>query len=407
MNDIESIYLQLLNQYPFIFRSEESINSKLSIAIALYYSFLSMIEQKEKSFKVYPVSMSNEELTKIYNQEFKKLVEESIRSGIPIENLMNDRIEELNCLQEENKKYAKETPMEPYYGCPKFMFGRASYILECIEKLSIEEFHVESFFQRMQQFMEKYGHCKNNWGDTIYPFYDEEYKKDYHQFEKDYYGILEIEKALVPTVEKVWKEKLTIPEKHNDQDFSYLIHVFTNGMIPLENMGKVCCSYATPNLLTTPYGNCGIICDYDKDAVEVLCTEDAGSWLSSKDEFIDRGFPITWQISNPVGVSVWYEYEQISKLILPDDLEREAIQKNIRLNGEPLNFSRMSYSEIFLNSNAKAIGAFYTDDCKDITAIQAYATKYQLPLIHLSLQKLRENAGLPPIQKEEENHRQY
>lgn len=47
------------------------------------------------------------------------------------------------------------------------------------------------------------------------------------------------------------------------------------------------------------------------------------------------------------------------------------------------------YTEIFLNNKAQSCGVFYTDDCKNIQEVIEYAKKYNLPVIHLSLQKLR------------------
>ena len=117
--------------------------------------------------------------------------------------------------------------------------------------------------------------------------------------------------------------------------------------------------------------------------------------MITKRSFIDRIFPINWQLTNPEGVGVWFECPQISKLLLPSEVEKDAIERNIKYNGEILNYSKTTcYSEIFLNDKVKAIGVFYTDNCQDTVAIQAYAEKYHLPLVHLSLQKLRENAGL-------------
>lgn len=409
MKDIETIYATLLDRYPCVFIpngvDDNRLNFQLSNAIKAYFVYVYGIEKKENSFKYYPVTIADEEVQRLYEIEFKKLVEESIQSNTPIEILMSNKIKEYQSKFEENKKYALSTPMEPYYGNPHFMFERANYILECIEKLPIEHPNLNSIFMTMKSFMEKYGNEKNDWGHTIYPFYDEEYKKAYREFEKSYYGILEIEKALSKEVEKIWKSTLTDTNNHQDTSFHYLIHVFSSGMIPLESMGKVCCSLASSQLLTTPYGDSGIICDFDSEAVEVMCSEDAGSWRVDKNEFVERLFPDRWQVTDPSGIGVWFEEPRVSKLLLPTDLERETIAHNVRINGEALNYSKYTgYSEIYLNSKAKAIGVFYTDECKNVDEITAYAQKYNLPLIHLSLEKLRENAGLPPkAEKKEEN----
>lgn len=400
MEDIEMLYQQVLKKYPCmtIARIDENpINYRLVDALKGYYLFHYGIERKEHSFKFYPINLVKEEVERLYNQEMKDIVLESIRTHHSIEKLMNDRIDEYNRKIEENKKYALETPIEPYYGDPSFIFKRSSYILKCIERLPVEIPNLDDIYQHLSDFMDKYGNVKDEYGERIlYPYYTDEFKKDYREFEKAYYSLLLLEKSLSKLVEKIWKDTLTDPSNHDDKNFTYLIHAFTNGMIPLENMGKVCCTLATSHLLTPPYGNTGIICDFDSEAVEAICSEDAGSWPITKREFVERLFPTTWQLTTPEENGVFFEVPEVSKILLPKDLEQTAIENNIKQNGEILNYSNfLSYSEIFLNSKAKAIGAFYTDECQDTTAIQAYAEKYHLPLVHLSLQKLRENAGLP------------
>ena len=101
-------------------------------------------------------------------------------------------------------------------------------------------------------------------------------------------------------------------------------------------------------------------------------------------------------------MDIFYENPNISKISLPEDLEKEAIARNAAYNGEILNYKNTTaYSEIYLNNNAKAIGVFYTDDCLNIAEIIKYAQKYNLPLVHLSLKKLRAQANLPEFNKEE------
>ncbi len=412
MESIEQTYLKLLSQYPCDCVGngveDRRLNYQLSHALEKYYIYVYCIERKEKSFKFYPVTVTDEEIKRIYEIEFKNLVLESLKLNVPIEVLMSNKIEEYKAKFEENKRYCLDTPMEPYYGNPDFMFKRAGYILECIEKLSMEKPSLDDIFDGMKTFMEKYGNLKDLLDNPIYPFYDEEYKKDYRDFERAYYKILEVEKMLSVEVEKIWKSVLTDPNAHNDNSFKYLIHTFSSSMIPLESVGKVCCSLATNRLLTTPYGNTGIICDFDSEAIEIMCSKDAGSWSVDKNEFVERLFPRRWQVTNPDGIGVWFEEARISKLVLPNDLEKEANARNIAKNGEILNYSKQKcYSEIYFNSKVRAIGVFYTDECKDISAIKAYAEKYNLPLIHLSLQILRKNVGLLPKAEQNEEKSAY
>ena len=399
MEDIEILYREVLEKYPCITYEDSRgnpLNYHLANAIIAYYTFYYGIERKEQSFKFYPITVTEEETERIYKQDIRDIVLESVRSKQPIDILMTNKIQEYRRKIEENKKYALDTPMEPFYGSPNFMFERGTYILNCMSKLPVEIPNLESIHQRLQDFMEKYGNIKVKFKGNVYPFYTEEFKRDYDEFEKAYCLLLQTEKAFSKVAETIWKGTLTDPSKHDDRNFAYLIHTFkTGGMISLENIGKVCCSLATSNLLTPPFGNAGIICDFDSEAVEAICSKDAGSWMITKRSFIDRIFPINWQLTNPEGVGVWFECPQISKLLLPSEVEKDAIERNIKYNGEILNYSKTTcYSEIFLNDKVKAIGVFYTDNCQDTVAIQKKKKKYHLPLVHLSLQKLRENAGL-------------
>lgn len=76
-------------------------------------------------------------------------------------------------------------------------------------------------------------------------------------------------------------------------------------------------------------------------------------------------------------------------------------------NHELLNYNIFcAYTEILLNSKAKVIGVFYTDNCSNIKEISDYAKKYNLPLIYLSLSELRKRAGLNPIPPQLESNKE-
>ena len=102
-----------------------------------------------------------------------------------------------------------------------------------------------------------------------------------------------------------------------------------------------------------------------------------------------------------------YEDPKISKLILPTDLEKTGIDNNLVYNHELLNYETFcAYTELVLNKKAQALGVFYTDDCPNIEEIKEYAKKYNLPLIHLSLQELRTKQGLNPTPKKEDENKE-
>ena len=83
------------------------------------------------------------------------------------------------------------------------------------------------------------------------------------------------------------------------------------------------------------------------------------------------------QLQHPDKGSVFYETETNSKLVTPEEVEQIGIIKNLKYNNnQPLTYDMCLYTEIFLNNKAKVL-------------VMEYAKKYNLPVIHLSLQKLR------------------
>jgi len=396
---IDTMTNEILKQYPFKIGYNDKINDKLSQEIYTYCNYYYSVEFKETTYKVYPVSIDEKIWKNIYENEIKNIVIESIKTEKSIEILIAEKTQIYMDGTKQYKEIMINNEMEPYQGNPEFMFKRALHIKECANKLSENQFNLDEIICEMKNFYDKY---PKNDGYDSYPYLTAEYKQEYINFENNYLKILEIEKKLIPYVEKKWQESLTNPNNHNDLNFTYIIHTFSGGLIPPEEMNKACCTMATSKLLTTPYGNCGLIYDYNPDSIETMCASDAGSWNTSKKEFIDRGLPISWQITNPNGNNIFYENPNISKITLPEDIEKEAIARNAAHNGEILNYEKaIIYSEIYLNSNAKAIGVFYTDDCPNIDKIKEYAQKYNFPLVNLSLKKLRVNANLPEITKEE------
>ena len=158
MEDIEILYREVLEKYPCITYEDSRgnpLNYHLANAIIAYYTFYYGIERKEQSFKFYPITVTEEETERIYKQDIRDIVLESVRSKQPIDILMTNKIQEYRRKIEENKKYALDTPMEPFYGSPNFMFERGTYILNCMSKLPVEIPNLESIHQRLQDFMEK------------------------------------------------------------------------------------------------------------------------------------------------------------------------------------------------------------------------------------------------------------
>ena len=93
----------------------------------------------------------------------------------------------------------------------------------------------------------------------------------------------------------------------------------------------------------------------------------------SKDEYIDRDLLKNWQYPSTEDNTLFYEFENVSKILLPQDIESSVLEGGI-----------VTYSEIVLTGNVHPIGVFYTDKCKDIEKAKQYAEKYNLELIHIT-----------------------
>lgn len=122
-------------------------------------------------------------------------------------------------------------------------------------------------------------------------------------------------------------------------------------------------------------------------------TNDAWSFVTSKEKFIDEAFPVNSQlVSFPV--SYCYGDFKNSKLLLPQDVISQSVVNNLERNANvPYVYDVCVYNEIFLNSNAKVLGVFYTDKCQNVDMVREYAVSYGLPLVNLSLNELRSLNG--------------
>ena len=186
-----------------------------------------------------------------------------------------------------------------------------------------------------------------------------------------------MENELLPIVVDQWKKYLTAPIS-NDDNYRYIMHCFSSGIVDPNFMNKACCSLYTVTIENLMYGNSGLIYDIDVNSIDTMCTDDAGSWSVNKEEFIENGCPSGWQLTKLDSETVWYECPFNSKLILPEIFENECNNKIIN--------NKFNYSEIYLNKNAKPIGVFYTDDCQNIEEIKLYSEKNNLPLIRINIQ---------------------
>lgn len=381
-----------------------SVQSELSQIILNYYELLKKVKVVNNKNKVYPIKMSDEEHELICRRFMEYMVEFEIKSGVHLERLFDKFYDELSKQFQQLKKKLMDEDMSPYYGSPFYIISRSKFIRECISyipNLTVDS-EVDSIIKTMEEFESKYLSKDGRKIDELFEVAssNSDFYIDYDKIEEAYIRLLKIEKDLCPIVAEYWKKYLTDPNKHNAESYRYIMHTFSGGGVEPEKITKACCSLNTDELVVTPYGNWGLIFDFDSDSLETMSTDDLGSWNVTKNSFVSNTHcsPSRWQLTNPNGYSFYYENEKNSKLIMPEKFEKICKKNNISLNGEMLNNSNGEfYSEIFLNAKAKPIGVFYTDDCSNYDEVEAYATKYGLPLVNISLKKQREIKGLPAL----------
>lgn len=361
------VYLK--SKYPFtnVVTDFDAIDHRLQMQISRYYNLVCSVKINNDSFKIYPFEASNQQKAFYYENVLKSIIDYHINSNIPYEEVFEIYIDsyknEIIKIQDD----LKSKKIIPYYGLPSFMLKKAGFILKCASKLT-SDIPVD-IYNEMTSFLEKYPPYEETYKE-IFPYYSENFKNEYSKFEENYLKILEFERRLEPYAKQKWTEFLTNPINHDSSHYAYLAHTFTGGEVDPSKMHKVCTSLLTENIQTI--GEFGLLFGADNNFDECCC-EDAGSWEISKDEYIDRDLLKNWQYPSTEDNTLFYEFENVSKILLPQDIESSVLEGGI-----------VTYSEIVLTGNVHPIGVFYTDKCKDIEKAKQYAEKYNLELIHIT-----------------------
>ena len=361
------VYLK--SKFPFtnVVTDFDAIEHRLQMQISRYYNLVCSVESHEDSFQTSPFEASNSQKAIYYENVFKSIIDYHISSNIPYEEVFEIYIDsyknEINKMHEDLKK----KKIIPYYGLPNYMIKKAGFILKCASRIT-NDIPID-IYNEMTFFLEKYPPYEESYQE-IFPYYSEEFKEEYKRFEENYLKILEFERSLEPCAKQKWKEFLTNPLNHDSNHYAYLAHTFTSGEVDPSKMHKVCTSLLTENIQTI--GEFGLLFGADNNFDECCC-EDAGSWEISKDEYIERDFLKNWQYPSAEDNTLFYEFENVSKILLPEDIESFVLMGGI-----------VTYSEIVLTGNVRPTGVFYTDKCKDIEKAKEYAEKYNLPLIHIT-----------------------
>lgn len=388
--DKETLINQYLDKYKFEYLIGNDFHSDLLNYFISYHSLNFKTVFKGDTFKIYPAKISNDELEKKYFSLMEEMIDYHLASGLSMEEVIGLYTDKYKVKLKSLKEKMKNATMKPYYGSVVYMINRIEFISKCISEIPNLNFNIDNILAKIDVYEKKYlsDSSLSDIDETI--VFDDEFFVDYDKLESLYLEALRVENELAPLVVGYWNEYLTDPCNHKDEYYKYVMHTFSGGMVDPAKMNKACCALNSESLVMTPYGNCGLIYEFDASAVDSFASEDSGSWRTTKDEFIDRGCPGRWQLTDPSTTCVWYEEPTNSKIVMPEVIEKENIALNYKYNSEILKYDKNEiYSEVFLNNKAKAVGVFYTDKCKNVDEVIKYAEKYNLPLVNISLNKQR------------------
>ena len=241
------VYLK--SKYPFtnVVTDFDAMEHRLQMQISRYYNFVCSVQSNEDSFKIYPFEASNSQKAIYYENVLKSIIDYHISTNIPYEEVFEIYIDsyknEMNKMHEDLKK----KKIIPYYGMPTYMLKKAGFILKCASKIT-DSIPVD-IYNSMASFVEKYPPYEETYQE-IFPYYSEEFKSEYVQFEENFLKILEFERSLEPFAKQKWAEFLTNPQNHDSSHYAYLAHTFTGGEVDPSQMHKVCTSLLTENIQT-------------------------------------------------------------------------------------------------------------------------------------------------------------
>ncbi|HIS38904.1 MAG TPA: hypothetical protein IAB45_05280 [Candidatus Onthousia faecavium] len=377
-----------LSKYPYKDYYDNAVQDRFISKMTEYYTLKVKTRNINNKIKFYPVKISTEMAQNYYQKYIHLMVNEQLEKGLSIEELFSNWSNTFASATKEYKEYLLKADIYLYYGSPFYMIERSKFISNCISNIPNVEESTTDLLSTMDVFANTYMQNRNSFDEQAdFPITDEQFYRDYDDIEACYIKFVELENKLAPIVLNYWQDYLTSPKQHDMYNYKYLTHSFGHGIIDYNLMTKACCSLSTNEIDNLMYGNCGLIYEPTPNSIDTMSTDDAGSWIINRKEFIEKGCPSTWQLTNLDGDSVFYEYPQNSKLIMPEIFAEECKEQS-------LNPDSWDYSEIFLNKNAKVVGAFYTNDCDDIDEIKNYAEIHDLPLAHIQAKEQIKSSGI-------------
>lgn len=366
-DDVMKTFFQTfeIRQYQF---NEKELNTLNNL---LYYdsAFRRLIENSNGTYSVYPKlkeSPTEKDLLQYYSLGLKKNVKEIISA--------------LQTSIDKRSSKIKNAKIENYYGTPKYLISRTKAISDAVTLLdSRNDIKDKTLVSKtlsninflLNQMLNTLGLQNNE--ETYLNLINYKYnlkvsKNEYDAIRNLYIEVLKQENLLIDISNEIWHE-------YSQKNNGVFIHQLTNGAVESDKMKKICVSFYSSNVnIITNYenGNIGYAYPMDISSTFSVCETDAGSWEVTKEEFIERGFPETWQLDE---TNLWYEYPYHSKLFPPEYIEEKIKAKN--------NFAEAIIDN--RNQKVKPLYCFYTSNAtkEQIETITSLAQKQGIEVRHL------------------------
>ena len=319
-----------LSKYPYKTYYNNEAQDEFISKMTEYYNLKVKTRNINGKIKIYPVKISEEMAQNYYQKYIHLMVNEQFEKGISIEEIFDNWSNTFVCATKKYKEYLQEADLCLYYGSPFYMIERAKFISDCISNIPNVKENTTDLLPAMNSFANTYMQNRDVFDDQDdFPITDEQFYKDYDDIEASYIKFVELENKLAPIVLNYWQDYLTDPKNHDINNYKYLTHSFSRGIFDYNLMTKACCSLSTNEIDNLMYSNYGLIYELTPNSVDTMSTEDAGSWIINKEEFIERGCPTSWQLTDLNGDSVFYEYPQNSKLIMPEIFAEECKEQSL------------------------------------------------------------------------------
>lgn len=263
----------------------EYVPSNMELVINRLLDVSLGIEFNEKTVKRYPINLTNNIKSQAYSKVLLEMSREYLNNHISVNQVVERSKKLYRRREKEIEDKSRHFEIEPYYGTKEFMQARIEYIRSCMEKmLNNERFKdrkdIEEHIDRISEILSKFE-------DTVLDFDSKNYKEEYKHMEELYKDVLKREKTLSPEVASVWNDTLTSVESYTkDSNFAFIVQEASEQEFETKDINNVSMKYITQNTLALD-GDYGLIYLPDAENIYAISSEDTGSCVITKEDFIN------------------------------------------------------------------------------------------------------------------------